>query len=578
MSAATERMDFAAGAVAERITASRLYLLSSSIPDSPHIHDLEFVPYGRKDIAAFRLELPFSWNEDPYHDRNWCGQLHMWRMLDGYLLRFEKTGDSAWLDIPVLVISDWHRFHFTAGGRAIHSWKDMMVGLRAMKLAFIVSQWQHGRLALTPEQVEMLRHLVRRHLAFLLNMSKVTLSNHTLADLHGVAALAHVMNAKSAAIIHAFIDDVLPRCVRAQFDRRGVHLEHSPAYHPFAIGFLKRLDQSGWFDKHRLHDIAERASRVSNWFRLPDGRIAPVGDTTGSRPKEPADTAFKGQRQSFNSSGYAIIRDDGGGKSAAASYFMLMGAYHSQFHKHQDDLSVLWFDGEDILCDAGKYAYKNDKFQDYVVSTAAHNTIEIDSANFRPGSQVNDVPYGSAIENLSVHGWGFLVSAQVHHPLTDVRHIRHCLYQPGQWLLVVDKLLSQALHTVVQWFHLSPDLHLSEEEGPKLATLPSSGRVLSMHHAGIDSEPMRTMGATEPRLQGWISRGYGSVEPNLALGHVQRGSNLLFATLFTLDERESSLEITRDGSIRVALQTPSAQETFELHLDAVNCKVRELVD
>lgn len=44
--------------------------------------------------------LPVAWSADPFHDRNWRAQLHMFRMTEGHLISFEKTGDARFLRWP----------------------------------------------------------------------------------------------------------------------------------------------------------------------------------------------------------------------------------------------------------------------------------------------------------------------------------------------------------------------------------------------------------------------------------------------------------------------------------------------
>src|SRR4051794_18229451 len=48
---------------------------------------------GRSDLAPFELSMPLDWSVSPYGDANWAFQLHAWRMIDAYVLTFEKNGE-----------------------------------------------------------------------------------------------------------------------------------------------------------------------------------------------------------------------------------------------------------------------------------------------------------------------------------------------------------------------------------------------------------------------------------------------------------------------------------------------------
>lgn len=536
---------------------------------------IQFCPHGRNDLAPFTLAFPLDWDLDPFHDRNWCGQLHMWRMLDAYLLAFERSRDPAFLALPLAVMLDWHRYHLEEKRISRFAWKDMMVGLRAMKLAFVVSHWQAGAFEIAPSALAALAELVKAHLDFLLDEAHLSYSNHTIFDQHGLMALAQVVSVEEREPIEAFVARIFPALLRLQFDRRGMHLENSPGYQPLGIICLTQLQQSGWFARYGVDALKEKAVEIMTWLQLPDGRIAPVGDTDGAPQKiNGTKPVFTGQRQVFNCSGYAVIRDDGGGRVERASYLFFMGAYNGPAHKHADDLSLLWFEGEDLLVDPGKYSYQRDPYRDYVISARAHNSVEIDAQDSGHEPKDPAAAYGSAIDAVAVHDWGYRISAAVRYPKLAVRHRRHCLFQPGAWLLLIDRLSGEVAHTFTQWSHFAPTIDaFAATDGGHVARL-AGGRSLTVQ--SVTSQPGTSewfRGATEPRLQGWVSQGYRQIVPSLALGIKQRGSEVLFATLFTLDDEGSTLALQPDQQIALAVCAHGAEERLEIGIDELSCRV-----
>jgi hypothetical protein len=565
----------------ERITASQLYLLKTEgVALQKEVGpDFAFCPPGRADLAEFRLSFPIDWDDDPLNDRNWRGQLHMWRILDPYLMQHDKTLDATWLEFPLAIIRDWHRYHHTESRLSTYAWKDMMVGLRAMKLAYVMSQAGHGHLQVDTETTKVFDDLVRSHLEFLLDYDNIAYSNHTFFDIHGAAALAQVIDEKMRESVWQVVDQVLPKLIASQFNVDGVHLENSPEYHPFGIKCLKQLENTGWFNAKDLKPLITKAIDFFDWLKMPDGRTLPIGDSNGKEQNlSVKETVFRGKNQVLNRSGYAIIRNDGDGKVSSSSYLALMGALNSRFHKHSDDLSVLWFEGEDILCDAGKYAYKTDEFRAYAVSTRAHNTVEIDGKNYYNGNKIDpELIYGSAIGAVAVHDWCYLTDASVQHIKFGVRHSRFVLYRPGDWLLVIDRLVGEQQHDFTQWFHLAPHLPDLVKRKDGYHTRLRNGKRLRVYSAGSDAvTAILEKGATQPRVQGWISQNYAQMTPNCALGYMQRGQNVAFTTLFSLDDEGSTIILQDPQRLVLKIAMHGKTEIFRISVGEHSCRLRKI--
>ena len=65
-------------------------------------------------------------------------------------------------------------------------------------------------------------------------------------------------------------------------------------------------------------------------------------------------------------------------------YFLFTAGYHSNTHKHADDLSFLLSYGKtDFFVDSGKYNYNEaNVYRKYFRSTMAHNTITVDGKSY----------------------------------------------------------------------------------------------------------------------------------------------------------------------------------------------------
>jgi hypothetical protein len=299
--------------------------------------------------------------------------------------------------------------------------------------------------------------------------------------------------------------------------------------------------------------------------------MAAVGDTDGAPPPAAVErTAFVGRNQVFNKSGYVVVRDDGGGDIRHASYLFFMGAYNSKFHKQADDLSVVWFHGEEILCDAGKYAYKTDETRGYVISRRAHNTVEID----RPADhELSGPPYGSAVEAVESHAWGHLIRGAVRFDASKATQRRHCLVSPEGWLLLIDQVTARSMRDCIQWSHFAPAIGgFLPVEGGFDATLAHGGRLSIRSSASPCAATAIASGAPAPRRQGWISQAYRAIEPNAALSVSARGDKVTFATLYAVEADACSLAFD-DRTISLAVDTGTSRRRLRLRLSGEACEV-----
>jgi hypothetical protein len=555
---------------AARIRASQLYLIRNR-RQACNQQSIDFQP--RADRPALAIALPLDWNQDPFSDRNWCAQLHMWRMMENHLLEFDSTGDAQWLTLPIAIIDDWNDFHLVHRRRSAFAWKDMMVGMRAMKIAFVLSAHQAGAVTLGADRLKAYDRLVERHLAFLLDPSNVAYTNHTLIDMHGLAAVREVVPAPRRAQIDAFLQQVMPRLLQGQFDDNGVHRENSPGYQSFGIGCVKRLAKSHWFGRFGVDELMRRAELARALFSMPDGRCVPIGDTDGAAMTEQRVCSFKAERELTNRSGYVVWRDDGAGHADNASYLFFMAAFHSPTHKHCDDLSFVWFEGEDILCDTGKYGYNLDGWREYAISSRAHNTIEVDGKNIY-GSLAGrpELVYGSAVTQAVTTEWGCIISGAVTHPACGVIHTRHLLYGDKQWLLVIDRIDGSHPHNFAQWFHFAPHLELDRASDQRFTAAMKNGRRLSVMSTATDRiGVMFARGQLEPVRQGWVSQSYGTMVPNVALAFTQRSKSALFATLFSVDDCGSAISIAGASVLKAQIRTRLGDVALDIALVGDRC-------
>ena len=546
-----------------------------------------FIAHGRKDLLPVQMSIPIDWSSNPYDDRNWLAQLNMWRFLDSNFRAYDESGDSSNLAFCYKVILDWHHFHFIMGETTLYTNADMVVGCRAMRLAYLVDIHRRGEYHLNNYQISCLNDLIEMHLDFLMNEDNYAFSNHTLSDIQGLAALKQVVVKKQQILIENFLDNVIDRVIYSQFDDNFIHKENSPEYHFFGIKVFKNLHNTGWFG-NKFAKTIEEAEKKKYWFIMPDKGILPFGDSTQQfeKKKTAIYTSDPRYKKIFNESGYLIYKDISSKVATDSSYFAVMGALNSRFHKQSDDFSVVWFEGEDILCDVGKYAYKSDEFRSFAVSTRAHNTVSINNDNYYYSNRIsNEQIYGSAVKQAREYDWGFLFCLSLKRKglakakNMGVEQYRYILYSPGKWTFILDNIVSDKPISATQWFHFSPDIKsmniINEEEVYVKTSLEKSLYVQTTPNVHKVSH---CYGLKEPEIQGWISTAYGEMTPAHALGFSKKGNDIYFSTLFNINNRKARLVQRNDRRyiLKNVLNKSGQQITLAVQVFKDSCKVTEL--
>mgnify|MGYP006277488361 CR=1 FL=1 len=522
-----------------------------------------FIPPGR-DLGPWPFELPVDWNADPFDDRNWRFHLHAWRMIDPMLMAWERTHEKRYLQEAIQVMLDWYDFHFQRGLESQFQWYDMSVGLRAMKLAYVLDKIMLGKVTADLETRQSLVHMAHAHGQSLTDPTQLSKGNHGLFQLHGLMALCSVVPDVSTCKAHeTYIETEMKDLLLCQFSSEGVHLEGSPEYHFFAFNTVNSMLKGGWYEEFDfVGDLMEKAKRNRTWMVHPDKTVVTVGDSEPKKVKlkfprgkqHCRNNSKHGQEctllKSFEQSGYAVVRSDWSVPKDQASMLFFMAMFHNPGHKLPDDLSFEWYGrGGRILTNAGKYSYNKDNWRDYVTSTRAHNTVEIDRKSF---STRRADAYGSALNKVSRHGDVFVLQGEVEHKLPEqpgrlndfvpnwntTNHTRTLVYRPGRWLAVLDAMDSGRSRDYTQWFHFAPNIKVQEKDDRKFLARKEDGTDIFIEHCSRLTKSSLLKGQMDPFLQGWTTKDYGRMQPRYSLGFTCRGKEKIMATLLGFSKNE----------------------------------------
>lgn len=530
---------------ARQIAAGSLSLtrqgkFASAVEEVRHMDEHGYRP--RADVAPQHLALPLDWAMDPYGDRNWCAQLNMLRCVDPFLRAYEESRDSQHLQRALQICLDWQDFHGVKRKKHVYAWPDMIVGIRAQRIAYLVEKVRQGILIADASQRQALAAMFLQHWTRLTSAGFFRYTNHTIPDIHGLTALLRVsVEAADArqAWEHA-IGERLEHVIDLQFDSHGLHRENSPEYHFVARNMFTVLQRSGWYDTicRRLQTTLSRADAMGEWMRFPDGRLLPIGDSNGqpaSASALPAAApAVPGDRvTSVDHSCYCITRRTHPRQPERWSLLAIKAGFDRVTHKHNDELSFVWSEsGCDIAVDAGKYAYFTDEKRSYALSARAHNLIEFESRDFNTTAEERT---GHAVRSYRRRDWGVDIVAELVQRPIGIRQHRRYAFAPGRWLVIIDRFEAPREVAFTQWTHLAPEFDVALSSGSAIARHRGGGQLSLAWWASVPVDARAESGALEPRMQGWISRQYRTMEPAPALGLHGRAAHATIVTALSLD-------------------------------------------
>jgi hypothetical protein len=519
-----------------------------------------FKPYSSTPEWSFHF--PIDWAADPFKDNNWMVSLHAFYMLRPLILQYENDADCSHLYAALDIVFDWGRFHYEENRTTRFSFNDFAAGVRCTYMA-----WLHSALtarcgsAVAQDQLARLADMMNDHVERILDgRVEFRYTNHGLFQIHGLVCVCYVLQ-EFAARERAtqFISGNLRELLAANFDAEFLHREHSPGYHDLATSKLQFFLGSGLYKDYPIIEQTYLGARNNVfWLTDPAGTLYAVGDTSAQKSREASQVGLDAVNSGHSvllrkfDFGYVSIKSIEATRLREASGLFVQGSFHSSIHKHLDDLTFELFEkGERLLVDSGAYGYQVSLERRYCQSTRAHNTVEINGADF---SRKPEHAYGSAIRQAEYRGDHFYIKAHADHPELAASHQREFFYLPGAWLILRDKVLQETPRQIAQWFHLATSCTLIKEESESIIFQASNTSISFVNMNGCVWSIYK--GERVPRLQGWCSPSDRVLVANYALGFFCDSGCIDTIVLVDPDKADEAKEFLRTRC--TADQLPSA--------------------
>jgi hypothetical protein len=454
------------------------------------------------------LRRPVDWSRQPYEESDEGAFLLNCFFFADPVMAADVSDDLRASLFPSLaaLFEDWIEQNPRCGHPSPHkyAWYDHSAAARLVHLTHLLRE--STRLGwLDQGQREALAGSAIEHVDYLLADENYEHGhNHGMfsdAALYLAAdALTFVLESEEwVAVASARFRETVEQTIETS---EGVHLEHSPFYQLVVRAALERFGSRGLLPESELEPLLERMDEATAWMTAPDGTLPTIGDTpAGVEPARAVheEAARSSGLRAFPRSGYCMVRDGG-------SYLFVTAAFHSQAHKHADDLSYcLYEQGRLLVGDSGNPGYDYESAaRQFCVSPAAHSGIGLDSYTW-----ISD-PRGASGSGLLASGSlddTHAILAENGRIAPDNRTARRLfIYRPGRALAVIDELWAAEEEAVERYLQLSPELSVTVLDSGAVEIAREGSRVAWLapfeEEGGAPDSVSALRGRTSPPMGG----------------------------------------------------------------------------
>lgn len=534
----------------------------------------KLVEEGVLCVAGFpdaRVDLFSDWSANPFGNRSWQWQNASFNFIPGLIAYHAGGGGDRAIAFAVDALHSWNgalRKHLKNYEFARH---DHATARQAENLLFLLAYMVERELR--PGAWAGIETAVQKHAKLLVDEEFFsTHTNHGIEQARILAMIADFIpgHPQSQSRMSLAVQR-LEAELTAAFTSDGVHVENSPGYHSYvALSFIKILD---YFPREKLGELADRidalmpkAIRFLTHVARPDGTYPIIGDTQAvkvanyfkrySKSREfghlryaisdgTTGTPAPETVTLYPQAGYFIARDRWypKGQGASAFHLILRCGFRSRYHRHDDDLGLILYCGEDWLIDSGAYNYaEQDPVRKYMRSKWAHNVPVV----LQPKSRrwVLSPPPPMALPMKRLHSNGEVTAVRaISHSYQGHIAIRDVQVDPqAREFQVTDSLLqieSPERKRYLSLWHIPHDKDVQIDGQQVLLISKVTGQRLLIENRGRAS---RSISLIDPGVEGLsgpvASRISNLTEPAQILAYEWPGDHLHSVLNFRMIEAE----------------------------------------
>lgn len=431
-----------------------------------------------------------------------------------------------------------------------------------------------------------------------------TNNNHGIIADKAMIIGATCLNDDRSSVFYDLAINRLKAQIDFAFRKDGVHVENSIDYHvtvtDLIFSIVQILKQTNHLYASELEKVLQNSIAYLSYALKPDLQRPLFGDSEGIKNKVlplcPYHNSIldyivtKGQKgtrppqtlKSFRDTGYVFIREHFNAENFEQSTWLsLKAGFLSRIHKHRDDLSLCFYSkGYDIFIDPGMYNFMiGNQYKDYFESVPAHTTIGVMDESYsiaRSNGENSRILVAESRE-----GYDYVcASSRVYEGCTIYRHL---YYLREQNLLVIrDEAFSSTTRTFTQYFHLGPDIVISElNQNRTVLQIGGSGMFAIIRQLSDGDNPTILEG-TDTIPMSILSTGFSEFKETQTLQYNHRGHRAEFVTVVEmknfLEAKDSSHDIVKLENHELVIDKTRIvlEKTEPVHFIKADVEISEL--
>lgn len=444
---------------------------------------------------------------------------------------FIKTKKKIYLYKAYFLLLDWIYYIKTDDEKNRFKWVDHTVANRVMNIVYFYSVAKD----VIDLNKEIIMKLLIEHGEFLEDDKNYVQNNHgIMVDRSLLLLSVFLVNYSGSKQWFQKAKLRLSNAVYRDFSSKGVHLENSPSYHFMTRRIFNQVENFLKANDLTLgKEIRQQLIKTKDYIKYivkPNKEIPTIGDTQKGNA-----TWLKKSFDSFCDSHAGItIMQSKADIEENSTWLSFICGYGSKTHKHRDDLSIsLYYNGNDILVDSGRYNYDSkDRIRQYFLSPQAHSTLYIPSKDyiiedpFKNRNKIKTVNYVTNELYDYVKG--------VNYAYPDVKLSRSVIFFKPNIIVLHDNILSENVDEFQQIFNFASGVTINQVENEKVVLSTKNDTVTltqvldgcSVNEYNGDMETPRAI----------ISEEFGEIKKNKQVVFSQSGTSVDFVTVLALGE------------------------------------------
>lgn len=294
-----------------------------------------------------------------------------------YLLNaFEITSKNCYLNLALELAENFLRWEVKENKKINQKRKNILFGDHAVSnrtqcLCYLAACLKSSDLDIPIS----IKTALLKNGEYLANSENYSHYNHGLMMDLALVGLLNTLEGLGESYSPQLKDSLLSRLkfsINRDITEDGVHIENSPGYHFWMLGFLgKIVSPLSSVDKilqQRASNALKKATEYASYITRPNGSVPAIGDTHAGVKFKPS----KGLSSRFFQNANQVIF-----RNIDDSVWAHFGCgYKTHVHKHSDNGAFnLYYKGQDIFIDPGFLNYENSVESMEIKSSLFHNTV-----------------------------------------------------------------------------------------------------------------------------------------------------------------------------------------------------------